>query len=67
MKLRCFKNLVVGNSFLIMKGDIVELLSGEEAKSGVTYYEIMVVQSGFVEGLEGTLSIRDIAGHFEYL
>jgi hypothetical protein len=50
-----------------MKGDIVELLSGEEAKSGVTYYEIMVVQSGFVEGLEGTLSIRDIAGHFEYL
>ena len=66
MKLRCFKNLVVANSTLIMKGDLIDLISGEETKSGTMNYEIQVLEGGFMEGLEVTVSIHDIAGHFEY-
>ena len=67
MKLRCFKNLVVADSILIMKGDLIEIISGEETKSGVMNYDIMVLDGGFMDGIEATVSIHDIAGHFEYL
>lgn len=64
-KLRCTKNLVLGNQVVIMKHDIIELLR-HSSPSGLKWFDINVEISNMCEGMKLTISIHQLAEHFEY-
>ena len=67
MKLKCVKNLVVGESIIIMKNDIIKIF-GNEHDNTMKYrmYDVVVVKSLMCEDMEAYLDIHQIAAHFEY-
>ena len=70
MKLKCTKNLVVGDQILIMKHDIIEILDSdivESEQKAVRWYDCQVVVSSMVEEMEFSIDIFQLAEHFEYL
>jgi len=67
MKLMCVKNLVISKTVLIMKSDIIEVLSVEyDERQETMDYNVIVVKSKMCEDMELNLDIIQIADHFEY-
>ena len=71
-KLRCTKNLVLGNQVVIMKHDIIELLDSdfiedESEGGGMRWFDINVEISNMCEGMELSISILQLAEYFEYI
>ena len=71
MLLKCTKNLVVADQILIMKHDIIKILDSDTVEKGnsvVRWFDCEIEVSQLAEeGMEVSLSIHDIAEHFECL
>lgn len=71
MLLKCTKNLVIGSQMIIMKHDVIDVTGSDlfESKNSdpVVWYDCTVKISGWFPDMEISLTIHQIAEHFEYL